>query len=144
MRSQVTKVLLYTQYTLVPRSATPAMPENYSLWPELEPAPQAAKRAPRQRGSASASPAIVEPPSAAPPASAAPDPLFCAWGGLTPWQRDYGTGRAACLRCPRRTAEAQDFASPCVLGAREVAPDIPQDVVPRGFPGLIKVPGGGW
>lgn len=110
---------------------------SLSLWPELDPPPAAKGRKPRSAPAQNA----AAPPAQVSAASASPEPpttrapiKFCAYGGLTPWKRDYGTGRAICSRCAR-----QKEAAGCpVLGGREIESYQEQLPAPLGFTSLIN------
>lgn len=113
------------------------MPQNpsLSLWPELDSPPAAKGRQPRS----APAPTAADPTAQASTASASPETArapvkFCAYGGLTPWKRDYGTGRAICSRCAR-----QKEAAGCpVLGNREVESYLKPDPALLGFTSLIN------
>lgn len=109
---------------------------NQPLWPELE-LPASPSRRGRGRVVADEVPAAVQKGAQASEladARRAPA-MFCPHGGLTPWQRDYPTGKALCGRCERRNAEG------CVLAGRPVDPDAPANCHTPGLTGLINAVG---
>jgi hypothetical protein len=112
------------------------MPQNptLSLWPELDPPQVAKSRNSRATPAAAALPALASAASTSPEPPARAPIKFCAYGGLTPWKRDYGTGRAICSRCAR-----QKEAAGCpVLGNREIECYQEPNPAPRGFTGRIN------
>lgn len=108
---------------------------SQSLWPDLDPPAPTRKKG---RGGAAARPPEPRPSKARGDGGdvieRAPA-MFCPIGGLTPWLRDYPTGKALCGRCERRDTEG------CALAGRQVAPDASPDCHTPGLTGLIKVVG---
>lgn len=120
------------------------MAENYSLWPELDTVRPSGKRG--SSGARAPLELAAEPAGSvgvAPGKDGAKLPLFCAWGGLTPWLRSLDTGKAACTGCLRKTSDVPTSAAAtgCPLANRGIEPSLPAEAVPGGVLDLIKVVG---